>query len=157
MIRTILAALVAVVFMITPAQAGTWKSIATWDIEYAEKGCFTVDNYTGGLGFGFGLTATGEFDLILASESWNLTKGDRMAEIQVDDSTWSRHTATVVSPTMMLIRVATEEESFRVLAVGSALRVRLGKAELGYKLTGTKLMLPELIKCAVSVKNSKFL
>jgi hypothetical protein len=156
MIRILIAALLTA-FLTVPAQAGTWKSIATWDIEYAENGCFTIDRYKNGTIFGFGLDSSGAFDLILINEAWNLTKGERLAQVKVDDSTWSKHTATAISPTILKIAIAMEAESFRVLAVGSTLKVRLGAVEFGYKLTGTKLMLPELIKCAVSLKNASFL
>lgn len=157
MIRTILAALLAVVCLGSPAQAGTWKSIASWDIEYSENACFTIDRYKNGTVFGFGLTKGGEFSLILSNPAWKLTKGGpaSLALVRVDDSAWSKHTATIIGDTTLTITVATEAESFRVLAVGSVLKVRLGAVEFGYKLTGTQQMLPELLKCAVAVRGYK--
>lgn len=154
MTRILLAILFAI-FLVAPAQAGQWKSIATWNIEYGTTGCYTVDKYKDGMVFGFGLTKTGEFDLILYNQDWTLTAGERLALVKVDDADWSKHTATVISANTLLISLASEAESVRILQVGSALRLRLGDNQFSYALTGTKLMLPELIKCAAALRAYK--
>lgn len=154
MTRILLAILFAV-SLISPAQAGQWKSIATWNIEYGTTGCYTVDKYKDGMVFGFGLTRTGEFDLILYNPAWSLTGGERLALIKVDDADWSKHTARIISANTLLISLASEAESVRILQVGSAIRLRLGAIQFSYALTGTKLMLPELVKCAVALREYK--
>jgi hypothetical protein len=155
MTRTLLTILFALGFLASPAQAGQWKSIATWDIAYGEHSCYAIDTYKNGTVFGFGLTDQGTFNLILSNPSWKLGAGDRLALVKVDDGAWSRHTASTLDDDTLLISVVTEEKSFRVLGVGSTLKVRLGAEELGYRLSGTRLMLPELIKCAAALRAYK--
>lgn len=151
---------VLALFLLTsPAQAGTWKSIASWDIQYNDKSCFTLDTYGNGTLFGFGLTTRGEFDLLISNAAWNLGQGEGegMAQVKVDDADWSRHAVRTLNGQTILISLAPEPESVRVLQVGSTVRIRLGEAEFSYALVGTKLMLPELLKCALAVSKTGFL
>jgi hypothetical protein len=158
MIRTLLASVLAAFFLASsPAQAAVWKSVDSWDIEYAGDSCYTLNTYQDGTVFGFRLGKDGQFDLAVANSTWNIGAGDQLALVKVDDADWSKHTATAVSGQTLLISLVPEPESVRVLRVGALIKIRLGTEELRYKLTGTRQMLPELVACAGALNKISFL
>lgn len=162
MSRTMLAILITVFLallgLVAPAKAaGAWKSVASWPIKYSDEACYTMADFSNDAAFGFAVSKTGEFRLLVNRNAWAIseTGGDQKVVARIDATPASQHTGRVFNGTLLLIDVEMSERSLDALSRGKILRLVIGTQTLGFELTGTKAMLPELVRCAMALRDSR--
>lgn len=127
-----------------------WNEVAGWKIEQNGSTCLTSDKYKSGITLAFVLNRNGDFSISFLNPKWDIPEGNYTIDIRIDNGYPSQLNAWA-SQNIVSTKIKLNDTVSSLLRYGNAIYVRFGKQTVGFNLTGTSRMLPELYRCAVAL------
>lgn len=130
-----------------------WSQAGPWKIETNGSICITGGSYKNGTTLMFSLNAQGVAAISFLRNDWNIPEGEYPVTIDFDGRGLGTYRASGKN-NLVIADFEFNENFMRNVSLGNVMSARIGAFTYQYKLTNTKRMMPELIRCAAATTPS---
>lgn len=130
-----------------------WANVASWRIEYSPDTCVTIEPYKSGTSLGFGLGKNLLFSISFHRQDWKIPTGVYQVGLYVDGLHLGTYNADGEGGNVLML-FELQVDFVNKLRFGRTMHAVIGNQRYGFNLTGTRDMLPELVRCGYALKGT---